>query len=145
MAGAQPARAPASKPHDHRPGLAVPVPVPVLTMLCASRVIGFSRANKPDGASSGAKEAPASNWPCEFVGSWTSVRAESGYKVTLGENGQYVADPIASGAYSGATLRGTWRVDGKQMSWNSASRSTGPASGRQRLIRPHKTATTTRC
>lgn len=103
------------------------VPVPVLTTLYASGVIGFSRTNKPDGASSGAKEASAFNWPCEFAGSWTSARAEWGYKVTLVEDGQYVAKPIASGAYSGATLRGTWRVDGRQMSWNSASRSAGPA------------------
>lgn len=81
--------------------------------------------SKTASASPGGTDA-ASRWPCRFVGSWTSARAESVYKVTLGEDGSYAAEPIASGRYSAASFRGKWHVDGNRIQWDDSARSRGP-------------------
>lgn len=44
--------------------------------------------------------------PCAYIGVWTAARDNSVYKVTLNDTGTYVAEPIARGRYSGATIRG---------------------------------------
>ncbi|MES2536339.1 MAG: hypothetical protein V4632_10760 [Pseudomonadota bacterium] len=59
----------------------------------------------------------ADTYPCNYVGEWTSARAQSVYKVTLRDTGDFVAEPIARGAYSSQTIRGTWAVRGDKMEW----------------------------
>lgn len=98
---------------------------PVVLVLYASGILGASADAGLSGAS--ADRLDASNWPCQFVGTWTSSRAESVYKVTLGEDGTYVAEPIASGAYSANVLLGKWQVEGQRISWSHPSRSGLPA------------------
>ena len=70
---------------------------------------------------------PAARWPCRFVGSWTSARTESVYKVTLGEDGSYAAEPIASGGYSATSFRGKWHVNDNRIQWDDSARSGRPA------------------
>ena len=83
-------------------------------------------ASKTSSARTGSTD-PAARWPCRFVGSWTSARAESVYKVTLGEDGGYAAEPIASGRYSATSFRGKWQVDGNRIQWDDSARSGKPA------------------
>ena len=69
-------------------------------------------------ASSAGDQEAKTLWPCQFVGSWTSARTESVYKVTLTDDGNYTAEPIAAGRYPSATLRGKWLVEGRKIYWD---------------------------
>lgn len=69
------------------------------------------------------------NAPCDFVGVWTSTRPGSAYRITLGDQGQFVSVPMAdSGSRSveesflelkhdGGLSFGNWGVWNNKMAW----------------------------
>jgi hypothetical protein len=75
----------------------------------------------------------ADTHPCNYVGEWTSARDQSVYKVTLRDTGDFVAEPIARGAYSSQTIRGTWAVRGEKMEWRYEQGPTVPAPDINRI------------
>jgi hypothetical protein len=64
-----------------------------------------------------ADPVPATH-PCAFIGVWAEIKNQMAYKVTLSENGGFVAEPTASGA-SGAAYIGLWEVRGDKLEWKT--------------------------
>lgn len=59
--------------------------------------------------------------PCNYVGMWNSVRNDSIYKITLGADGQFLAEPVKTSDPNATTVTGSWGVvgtgDNQEMVW----------------------------
>jgi len=76
--------------------------------------------------SSGGGEA--TRIPCRFVGVWTSVGPKFALRVTLQDDGGYLATGNTAGAAGGnKTYNGFWAVQGNTMVWRHAQGNTGEA------------------
>lgn len=50
--------------------------------------------------------------PCYYVGTWSSVREDSIYQVTLSADGQFLAEPVKTSDRDARTVTGSWGVVG---------------------------------
>lgn len=59
--------------------------------------------------------------PCNYVGTWNSVRLNSIYRITLSANGQFTATPIETSDRDAMGVTGSWSVtgsgDSQKMVW----------------------------
>jgi hypothetical protein len=55
--------------------------------------------------------------PCQFVGVWTAARASTVYRVTLGDDSRYTAEPVLDNTPGAKTLSGSWGARDGRMIW----------------------------
>jgi hypothetical protein len=59
--------------------------------------------------------------PCNYVGTWRSRREDSIYQITLGANGQFLAEPVRTSDRGATRVTGSWGVvgsgDNRNMVW----------------------------
>jgi WD40 repeat protein len=64
--------------------------------------------------------------PCRYVGTWSSKRTGSEYKVTLTDDSRYIAEPVHDNSASARTVSGLWGAHDDSMVWFEDQRSAWP-------------------
>ena len=57
------------------------------------------------------------NAPCRYVGTWAASRGAVTYKVTLAQDGQFIAAPLENAPRDAETITGSWGFANKKMIW----------------------------
>lgn len=55
--------------------------------------------------------------PCQYIGTWSSIRPGSKYKVTMTDDSRFIAEPMQTNSGTADTISGSWGVVGEEMVW----------------------------